>query len=136
MPKPGEMSTLKAWLAVLASLINDAIVLGLVFLGFWVFHVKITLVLIIVLVVVIAVYVVIMHRAIIPALRRRKMMGAEGMIGAVGQITEALDPEGTVMIAGEYWKAFGVNGRIETGRDVEVVAINGLVLDVKEKQRE
>jgi membrane-bound ClpP family serine protease len=41
-----------------------------------------------------------------------------------------------VMIAGEYWKAYGVNGRIETGREVEVVAINGLVLDVKENQRD
>jgi membrane-bound serine protease (ClpP class) len=133
MNKKGEISTLKAWLIVLASLLDDAVVLGLVFLGLWYFHVKITLALILVIAVIAAVFVFIMHKAVIPAIKRRKVTGAEGMIGAAGKVTEALDPQGMVEINGEYWKAAGVNGKIEKGCDVEVTAIKGLSLEVKEK---
>jgi membrane-bound ClpP family serine protease len=136
MNKKGEISTLKAWLIVLASLIDDAVVLGLIFLGLWLFHVKITLVLILTLAAGIVIWAFIMHKAVIPALKKRKINGAEGMIGAKGVVSEILDPGGIVDISGEYWKAAGVNGKIEKGREVEVVGINGLELKVKETKSE
>ena len=136
MDKKGEISTLKAWLIVLASLIDDAVVLGLIFLILWAFHVKITLALVLALAAGIIVWVIIMHKAVIPAMRRRKVNGAEGMIGAAGIVSETLDPVGMVDINGEYWKASGVNGKIEKGREIEVVGIKGLTLEVKEKKRE
>ena len=136
MNKQGEMSTLKAWLIVLASLIDDIVVLGLVFLIVWVFRVKITLALILVLAAGIIIWAFIMHKAVIPAMRRRKVMGAEGMIGAQGVVSETLGPVGMVEIKGEYWKAAGVNGKIEKGQEIEVVGIKGLTLEVKEKMLE
>lgn len=128
------MSALKAWLLVLVSLIDDAVALGLVFLGLWYFHVKITWPVILVIAAGMAAFILVMHKAVIPAIRRRKITGAEGMIGEVGKVTETLDPVGMVEIKGEYWKAKGINGEISKGRDVEVVGIKGLGLEVKEKE--
>ncbi len=36
---------------------------------------------------------------------RRATTGKEGMIGLAGEATTPLDPEGTVLVHGEYWKA-------------------------------
>ncbi|MFA5308556.1 MAG: NfeD family protein [Dehalococcoidales bacterium] len=134
MNKKGEMSTLKAWLIVLASLIDDIAVLALIFMGLWLFHVKVTWPLILIIALLMAVFVFIMHKAVIPALRRRKVNGAEGMIGMTGRVTEALHPAGTVKIKDEYWQAAAAEGEIETGAMVEVTKINGLRLEVKRKE--
>jgi membrane-bound ClpP family serine protease len=135
MNKKGEISALKEWLMVLASLADDAVVLVLIFLGLWYFHVKITWPLILVIAVIMAAFVYIMHQAIVPSLRRRKVTGAEGMIGAVGKVTEPLKPVGTVMIKGEYWQAKSLEGDIELGSAVEVTKIDGLHLEVRKKER-
>ena len=134
MNKKGEISALKAWLMVLASLADDIVVLVLIFLGLWYFHVKVTWLLILLIAVIMAVFVFIMHKAIVPSLRRRKVTGAEGMIGAVGKVTEPLNPAGTVMIKGEYWQAKSMEGEIEVGGTVEVMKMDGLHLEVKRKE--
>jgi membrane-bound serine protease (ClpP class) len=136
MNQKGEMSSRKAWLLVLVSLIDDAIILGLIFLGFWYFQVKITWPVILALVAGMVIFFIIVHKAVIPALRRKKVTGVEGMIGAFGKVTETLDPSGMVEIKGEYWKATCLEGKIDTGRDIEVVSIKGLDVVVKEKQNE
>jgi membrane-bound ClpP family serine protease len=134
MNKKGEISTLKAWLIIAASLIDDAVVLALLLLGLWYFGVKITWSIILVIAAVMIVFVFIMHKAVVPALRRRKVNGAEGMIGMIGKVTEPLQPAGTVKIKGEYWKAKSVDGEIKMGDDVEVLGIDGLNLEVRKKQ--
>ena len=134
MNKKGEISALKAWLMVLASLADDVAVLVLIFLGLWYFHVKITWPLIVLIAVIMAVFVFIMHKAIVPSLRRRKVTGAEGMIGEVGKVTEPLKPAGTVIIKGEYWQAKSLDGDIEVGGTVEVMRIEGLRLEVRKKE--
>jgi membrane-bound serine protease (ClpP class) len=133
MTKKGETSALKAWLFVLASLLDDAIVLALIFLGLWLFHVKITWVLILIIGLVMVAFVFIMHKAIVPSLRRKKITGTEGMIGMVGRVMEPLRPEGTVKVKDEYWNARSVEGDIGTGEEVEVVGIAGLSLEVKRR---
>jgi membrane-bound serine protease (ClpP class) len=133
MKKKGETSLFKAWLVVLVSLIDDAIVLGLVFLGLWYFNVKITWVLVLIIALVMVVFVFIMHKAVVPALRRRKVTGIEGMVGMLGRVTEPLHPVGTVKVKGEYWKARSVEGNIAASEEVEVVGIAGLNLEVKKK---
>jgi membrane protein implicated in regulation of membrane protease activity len=133
MTKKGETSLLKAWLLVLVSLIDDAIVLALVFLGLWYFHVKITWVLILIIALVMVAYVFIMHKAVVPALRRKKVTGIESMVGMVGRVTEPLAPVGTVKVKDEYWKARSLEGNIAAGEEVEVVGIAGLSLEVKKK---
>jgi membrane-bound ClpP family serine protease len=134
MNNKGEISALKAWLMVLASLADDIVVLVLIFLGLWYFHVKVTWLLILLIAVIMAVFVFIMHKAIVPSLRRRKVTGAEGMIGMLGHVTEALSPAGTVMIKGEYWQAKSMEGEIEVGGMVEVTKMDGLRLEVKRKE--
>jgi membrane-bound serine protease (ClpP class) len=135
MNKKNEMSLLKAWLIIAASLIDDAIILAFIFVGLWLFHVEITWPLILVIIVVMVAFVVIMHRAIIPTIRRRIVSGAEGMIGMTGKVKESLKPVGTVKIKGEFWRAKAIEKDvIEVGEDVEVVGIVGLNLEVKRKK--
>jgi membrane-bound ClpP family serine protease len=133
MNKKGEASVLRTWLVVLVSLIDDAVVLALVFLALWLFHVKITWILIMIIALVMVAFVFIMHRAVVPALRRRKVSGREGMVGMVGRVTEPLVPAGTVKVKDEYWKARSLEGDIGIDEEVEVVGIAGLSLEVKKK---
>jgi membrane-bound ClpP family serine protease len=134
MAKKNEMSLLKAWLIITASLLDDVIIFGLILLGLWLFHVEITWVLIVVVFIIMAVFVVIMHKAVVPAIRRRVVVGVEGMIGTTGWVTETLKPAGMIKIKSEYWQARAAKGTIETGEEVEVVEIDGLCLEVKKKQ--
>jgi membrane-bound ClpP family serine protease len=133
MNKKGEMSALKAWLIVVASLLDDAAVLTLVFLGLWFFHVEITWTIILVVALAVVAFFFIMHKAVVPSLRRRKVTSAEGMIGMTGEVMEPLKPEGTVKIKGEYWNARSVEGDIGAGDAVEVTGIEGLNLEVRRK---
>jgi len=108
----GEISTLKAWLILLASLIDDAALVALIFLALWFFNEKITWVIILVLVAAVAGFFFLMHRAIVPGLRRRKITGAEGMLGVEGRVVKALAPRGIVKIKNEYWNARSVDSAI------------------------
>jgi membrane protein implicated in regulation of membrane protease activity len=134
MDKKGAISALKVWLWVLASLIDEVVILALIFLGLWLFHVEITWWLVVIVVAVMVVFAFIMHRAIVPIIRRRKIHGTEGMLGMTGIVTESCQPAGTVKINGEFWKATAVKGVIEKGEAVEVVGISGLNLEVKKKK--
>ena len=134
MVNKGGLSGLKAWLIVLASLLDDAAMLVLIFLALRFFHVKIIWPIILVAGLAVVIFFVIMHKAVVPALRRRQMTGTAGMIGVTGKVTQALKPQGVIKINGEYWKAKSIDDDIDIGEDVEVVGINGLVLEVKRKK--
>jgi membrane protein implicated in regulation of membrane protease activity len=129
----GEISQRKAWLIILVSFLDDAVVLALVFLGLWLFHVEITWTLIMTIGLAMVAFVFIMHKAVIPSLRRKKLAGREGMISTVGIVMETLNPEGTVKVKDEYWKARSVEGDIAVGEEVEVMGVIGLKLEVKKK---
>jgi membrane protein implicated in regulation of membrane protease activity len=131
MTGKGEISTLKAWLIVLVSFIDDAAILALVFLGLWFFKVKITWMIILIVALVMVAFVFIMHKAVIPSLRRRRVTGAEGMFGMTGTVTETCRPKGRVKIGDENWQAKSVEGNIDIGEDIEVVGIDRLVLEIK-----
>jgi membrane-bound ClpP family serine protease len=136
MNKKGEISIRKAWLIVLASLIDDIALLVLIFIGLWLFHVEITWWIILIVAVVIVAFFLVMHKAVVPAIRRRKVSGAEGMIGMTGEVTEPLKPKGIVKIKGEYWQAVCTEGDVDKGEDVEVSGIKGLNLEVRKKKNE
>jgi membrane-bound ClpP family serine protease len=135
MDKRSKMSTRKAWLLLLASLIDDVAVLAIIFVVLFLFNVEITWWLILVVLALVAVFMVIMHKAVIPAIRRHSVSGAEGMIGMTCRVTESLKPMGTVKIKDELWKAEAVGDDIEVGEDAEVVALDGLILKVKRKKK-
>ena len=65
------------------------------------------------------------------ARQSRRLTGAEAMIGTVGVCKTDLDPEGTIFVHGEYWRAHA-DGRIAAGQRVVVENVQDLELFVKE----
>lgn len=124
------------WFVVMIALLDDIIVLALVVLILWIFDVELPVPAIVILVLGLGTFIFIVHRAVVPAIRRRKTSGAEGMIGMTGEVTEPLKPKGVVKIKGEYWKAVCVEGDVDKGEDVEVLGIKGLNLEVRKKSNE
>lgn len=57
--------------------------------------------------------------------------GKETIIGSIGVVTTDLRPKGEVRVKGEFWQAVTNEGWIDKGKEVEVVGIEGLVLDVR-----
>jgi len=57
-------------------------------------------------------------------------IGREDLVGAVGTAVTAIDPEGTIEVRGAPWRARTFPKPIGVGDRVEVVAIEGLVLEV------
>jgi membrane-bound serine protease (ClpP class) len=133
MAEKGEISKLKAWLIVLAALLDDVAALVLIFVILWFFDVKLPLSAIIAIGLVLGTFIFIVHRAVVPSLRRKKVTGAEGMIGLTGEVVQSLKPKGVVKIKGEYWKAESNEGEIDVGGDVEVVGIKSLSLEVRRR---
>jgi len=66
------------------------------------------------------------------ALRRPPMLGAEGMIGAMGVARGALSPDGQVHVAGELWRAVAQGAPVADGHPIRVVEVDGLTLKVVE----
>ncbi|HPR59713.1 MAG TPA: NfeD family protein [Prolixibacteraceae bacterium] len=80
-----------------------------------------------------------------PLLKRMEKTGdiktnVDGMIGKKGKVIETIDPEqgyGWVRIDGDDWKAISANNRkIASGTAVEVVAIESIVLTVRQLNTE
>ena len=64
-------------------------------------------------------------------MRRRKVQtGVENLIGATGEVTDALDPSGQVRVLGELWEARS-SSELPRGSRVRVVALHGLALEVE-----
>jgi membrane-bound serine protease (ClpP class) len=67
---------------------------------------------------------------VVRAQRTRPVLGAEGMVGAVGVAHGALRPAGTVLVHGEYWSAES-DDEVVDGEPVEVTGVDGLHLRVR-----
>ena len=52
------------------------------------------------------------------------------MLGAVGVARQRLDPQGTVLVRGEYWTATS-DETVQPGESVEITGIEGLRLRVR-----
>lgn len=71
-------------------------------------------------------------RKAMQARRAKPVTGQEGLIGAIGTVKVALEPEGSVFVWGERWHATSTNGQpIPVGERVKVTAIEGLHLKVE-----
>jgi membrane-bound serine protease (ClpP class) len=71
---------------------------------------------------------------VLRAQRRPARGGWEGMLGTVGVAHDRLDPEGMVVVRGEYWTAES-DVPVEAGQPVEVLAVDGLRLRVRPASR-
>lgn len=66
-------------------------------------------------------------------LRSRRLpvtTGHEGLLGLVGRAETQLDPEGWVLVGGEFWRA-RAGGRVPAGGRVVVTSVEGLTLGVR-----
>lgn len=68
--------------------------------------------------------------AALRAQRQKPTTGLEGLVGARAQARSDLDPEGTVFLHGERWKARTEGDPIKRGETVRVVATEGFELVV------
>ena len=68
---------------------------------------------------------------VIQARRNKVQTGAEGMIGQLGIARTALEPEGQVLVRGEYWDAIAPSN-IPAGAHVRVKGVAGLKLQVEQ----
>ena len=67
---------------------------------------------------------------VVKARHNKVVTGWEGMIGEVGVARTALEPEGQVLVRGEYWSAIAP-GAIPEGAQVRVKGVAGLKLQVE-----
>ncbi len=67
----------------------------------------------------------------IKARRNKVLTGPEGMIGQLGVAQTALEPEGQVLVRGEYWDAVAPSN-IPAGAHVRVSGVAGLKLQVEQ----
>ncbi len=63
-------------------------------------------------------------------MKRKPTTGVEGMVGERGVVIDALDPEGKVMLHGEYWNARSESVTIAAGEKIVVKAVNDMLLTV------
>jgi membrane-bound serine protease (ClpP class) len=63
--------------------------------------------------------------------KRRVTTGAEGLVGAVGDVVTDVAPQGDVRVHGELWRARSAAGPIAAGSRVEVTGVDGLTLIVR-----
>ena len=131
-----EKRTFGDWLKVLVLLLDEAIVVALIFLVLHFLDVQIPLLITILVALPIAVFVFIIHIKVIPSFHWKQVTGREGMIGLQGEVVQPLTPVGVINVKGENWKAESNSDYIEVGKNVEVVGIEGLLLRVVRLRRD
>ncbi len=131
-----DKRTFGDWLKVLVLLLDEAIVLALIFLVLHFLDVQIPLSITILVALPIAVFVFIIHIKVIPSFHLKQATGREGMTGLQGRVVQPLTPVGVIYVKGENWKAKSAGDHIEVDVDVEVAGIEGLTLRVVRLQED
>jgi membrane-bound serine protease (ClpP class) len=75
-------------------------------------------------------WALILVRLVVISQRRRATTGRAGMVGLQGVAKTELAPGGTVLVAGELWKA-RADEAIAAGEEVTVESVEGLTLRVR-----
>ena len=65
--------------------------------------------------------------------RKKGAAGPEALVGAVGRAETPLDPEGTVFLHSELWRARS-DEPVDKGEEVEVTSVEGLLLHVRRRR--
>ncbi len=112
--------TLREWLIILVSLLDDAIFILLVVGVLWLLRIPVTPVIFVFLVVLFIVSALVSLKLLVPAIRRRVVIGLEALAGKEAVVVQPLRPEGMVFIEGEYWDAVSLDGEISAGKKVSL----------------
>ncbi len=131
-----DKRTFGDWLKVLVLLLDEAVVLALIFLALHFLDIQIPLSITIITVLIVAVFVFIIHVKVVPSFHWKQATGREGMIGLQGRVVQPLTPVGAIYVKGENWKAKSTGDCIEVDENVEVAGIEGLTLRVVRLQED
>jgi len=77
-----------------------------------------------------ALITVFLLRLVIRARHAKVATGISGMVGEIGRVETALEPEGKVLVHGELWDASSAQP-VPRGAPVRVIALDGLKLEVE-----
>ncbi len=69
-------------------------------------------------------------RLVLLARRAKHWSGSEALLGSIAVTSQALAPEGDVLLAGEHWRAHAAQP-VPAGARVRVIAVRGLRLEVE-----
>ncbi len=124
---------MRTLLTVFVLLLDEIVLVLIVFFVLWKLGIYLPLWALISLVVGVAAFSVIFYRLVAPVLNKKQVTGREGMIGLEGKVVTGLTPEGVIKVRGELWKASSTDTAINTDEEVTVVGIEGLKLFVRRK---
>lgn len=124
-------ANLRLILAIITSLLDEAIIIAVILWVLPQFGIKLSLVWIVVIAVGFVIFAVVAFRMGTRALGRKPLIGLTSMIGMQGTVISPLNPEGFVKIKGELWRARAESGEIDSGAEVTVVGQEKLKLIVR-----
>jgi membrane-bound ClpP family serine protease len=81
-------------------------------------------------------FIAIVISLIVRTYSRKTATGRENLKGQDAVVVETLNPNGVVSVEGELWKAVSNSGLIESGQEVIISEVKGLILSVKNKTKE
>lgn len=119
-------------LILIVSLIDEAIIILIIFFLLSLFDIEMPLWLIITLVLVLSALTLVVYRA----LSKKPLLGFESMIGKSGLTVGPIARKGTIRIGNELWQSETDNEYIEAGVEVIVIGQTGLKLNIRKKKRE
>ena len=120
-------------IAILTSLLDEALIVFVILWGLPKLGVHIPLYIIILICSAFLGYAVVFYRAGSRALIKRPVKGFTDQVGLEGKVVVRLNPGGTVKIAGELWNAKAERGEIEVGTRVEVIGQRGFKVIVRRR---
>ena len=116
-------------LTILVSLIDEAIIILVIFFVLSLFGIEMPLWLIITLVLVLSALTLVVYRA----LSKKPLLGFESMIGKSGMTVSPIARKGTIKIGNELWSSETDYEYIEAGVEVIVTGQTGLKLNIRKK---
>ena len=118
-------------LTIIISLVDEAIIIFVLFFVLSRFGIEMPIWLIITLVLIFSVITYVVYRA----LKKSPLLGFDNMIGKSGIAINKIARKGTIKIGGELWAAKTDRDNIEKGEEVTVIGQAGLKLTVIKKSQ-
>ncbi|MFC1865568.1 NfeD family protein [Chloroflexota bacterium] len=119
-------------LAIIISLVDEAIIIAVLFFVLSQFGIEMPIWFMITLVLIFSIITYVVYRA----LKKAPLLGFDNMIGKSGMTISTIAGKGTVKIDGELWAAEAKGSNIEEGEEVTVTGQRGLKLTVIRKSRD
>jgi membrane-bound ClpP family serine protease len=129
------MKNARLILAILSSLLDEALIIGILLWGLPQLGIDIPLPVTITAVVLFAAFAVFSFKLGSSILKKQPLPGQTDLTGMEGIVVSTLGPKGTVKIEGELWSARSLEGTIAIGTEIVVITQKGLRLEVKKKQQ-